>query len=214
MVATIVLAGCDSGYGEPVMYETSIVNDSDSVFVMTAMGVFVVPPHSLLRSPLGAAAGSYPVTLYATDCARLGQVELSQEKPQAYIDAGGHLSLRTAAEASAAPKPEFETDTGAGNLPGICSESPGWRVDVRNDSAKDLLISLGYQPPLWRRFRAQLRATLAGDPSQTVPPGVSIAVYDAACGPIGSVELRADLEVLFIDAASSPPRSGRSSGKA
>ena len=125
MVAAIVLAGCGSGCGEPVIYQTSIVNDSDSVFVMSpGYDIFVVPPHSLLRSALGDAADPYVLTLYGTDCTRLGQVELSQEKPQAYIDAGGHLSLRTAAEASAAPKPEFEIATAAGDLSGTSMSLP------------------------------------------------------------------------------------------
>ncbi len=200
LAAALVLTGCASDYGGPVIYSTSIVNDSDSVFIMSAPGPFVVPPHSLLSNAPGDTSDHYVLTLYSTDCIELGQVELTQAKPQAYIDAGGHLGLRTPAQASAAPKPPFETDTTAGQLIRGC-DFIGWWIDVRNDSAKDILVNVGYEPPIWARFRAHSRATLMGYASLTVPPNVSISVYDASCTPIGEVELSPDLEVLFVDAS-------------
>ncbi len=209
VLAIATLSGC-GGIAEPEVYAISVVNDSDSAFLASRTGSpFIVPPHSIIRVGFGNKGAPNPLTIYRTDCTTVRTLELSPDNPQVYIHEGGDPGLRTAAEASLAPKPQGEAGASDGDYPFSC-QAPGWGVFLRNDSSGEVLIQVGFSPPRWLSMKEDSRAALLGGPAGSAfPADLSVRFYRSDCTRIGSVSLAPAMDVLFVNSAGQLSTQGR-----
>ena len=156
------------------------------------------PGHS--RVDLGGASVGQEIdlTVYSSDCRKVGGVTLSSEQPEAYVDPTGTISALRSDEADQVNSRVSYASTEYGFN---CAKG-GWQIVVRNDLATEVYLEMtDVRRDRWSRIGAGGRARSIVSDSDPFPEGLSVSAYSVDCRLLGTVHPTIDLNVVYLDGA-------------
>ena len=157
-----------------------------------------LPGHSRIDVAYGDSGRPLRIAIFTTDCRRIADLTLSEQRSIAHVDAAGSASPLTSEEALAVGSARSYGQMVFGFS---CAEG-GWEILARNDSGSDwYLHATGGGKSRWMLVLPGGRALLLASDDDPFPTDATLAAYRGDCTRTALVAPTPDAAVAHLDAS-------------